>query len=286
MKFYLCAAAALSLFLPPAEPAFFGFLADIQKLRDETAAITQSLEKAAPPSKLANIASSTVSKTTGFTAGVLNSANSAIVNFGDASANWIKNMTNLGVNKGADAVIGEFQKYASTRKQFDNMTLPDINSKFSGITFTATGGYFAKFSSLYKNRNINVSIVDDGINIRIPLSLRTVDVGYNEFRAKFGFSMSGNFRVMINTNEINVILRLQTVNPCALNVERVEVTSLEGIKIEFQNSCKQCSSILSSMSSGLANFMRNMLKKQMQNGIDDALSKFVDNDSLLPWISD
>ncbi|KAF6201561.1 hypothetical protein GE061_003952 [Apolygus lucorum] len=260
---------------------FDSVLSNIQRLKEKTASISQAIEQTAPAGLIGNLASSVIGVSTNTTAKIIMTTTNKIDSVARDSLNWVRNFTNAYADKGADIILDKFEKYAA-KHNLDHMHLPDIETKIAGITVTASGGYFNSFTSLYKTKSINVTVTDGGILINIPLSLATLNTGYENFKAKMFFlSMSAGLSMQIKTNAINVILRLRAINPCALNVDRVEVSTLEGLSISYKTDCKTCSTIISKISSGFANFMKQTLKEQIQEGIDKGVQKIIKEDSFV-----
>uniref|UniRef100_A0A0A9WRF0 Putative translation initiation factor IF-2 n=1 Tax=Lygus hesperus TaxID=30085 RepID=A0A0A9WRF0_LYGHE len=255
--------------------------ASIQKLKEKTASISQAIERTAPAGPIGNLASSVIGVTTKTTAQVIRTTTIKIDAVAKDSLSWVKNFTSAYTDKGADFLVHKFQQYA-IKNNLDRMQLPDIETKISGVTVKASGGYFSSFASLIKPKSINVTVSDGDILINIPLSLATFNSGYENFQAKFFFlSMSAGLSLQVKTNAINVILRLKAINPCALNVDRVEVSALEGLSITYKTDCKTCSSIISKITSGFANFMKQTLKVQIQEGIDKGVQNIIKEDSFV-----
>lgn len=296
MKWFLLFVVVSCATLGLAEPFIFSTLMSIsrvtnitdslmdnlQKIRERTASINEDIEKIAPAGVLGNFASNVIYSTSNTTADVINSATHVIDVTAKDMVAWVKNTSFTYLEKGSEMVLHQFQQYAVSHNM-DNMTLPPIETKISGVQITASGGYFRSFASLFKQKSINVTVQgDQGISIGIPLSLGILDTGYTKFTAKLFFmSMSGSFRVKVQKNEIHVLLRLKATNSCALNVDRVEVVAMDGISVEFQSGCKSCGSMISQMSSGLANFMKRTLIKQVQEGIDKGIKNVLKADTFI-----
>lgn len=152
----------------------------------------------------------------------------------------------------------------------DVLTLPPISTSLFGFgTFQTSEGNFSRVSTLQQTGSVRMNITSlNSIRMSIPVRLQEMRVQYHNYTfSTWGMHLAGNVSATVANNSMLVHLRILSIPDCVVNIERVEILTLENIDVQLTGLCSFCSSI----ASFIVNFLHGMIQSEVQKAIDNEL---------------
>lgn len=187
------------------------------------------------------------------------------------------------MNGGVDFFLNQI-KLVVTTTNMDTVPLPDLDIPlYPGASLKASGGYFKKVSSISRGGDIVISRDGLAFILDFPVQLSDMEIGFKEYSITvfMGAGTSGDIKVGVANNKINIRIRLAISTSCAINVEKVDFAVLDGLDIQMSYGCSLCGYITDKASSYLANFLKNTIRLQIQGQIDSILKQTLSENSLI-----
>ncbi|XP_024218048.1 uncharacterized protein [Halyomorpha halys] len=180
----------------------------------------------------------------------------------------------------ANLLLNGANAYIITTKK-ETINLPEINTSVLGFgRFVANGGRLRNLSTMISNGQVRLQ--KSGLlalTIDVPVRLGNLSVEYDNYTFRtWGINLNGAVKVTIGKNAFLLKLELLGAADCTINVQRVELQTLEDINVELQGSF---ASFLKSATNYIAKFLQDMIKTEVQKALDEQLSTYVNNNGKL-----
>nr|ABR27836.1 salivary secreted protein [Triatoma infestans] len=187
-------------------------------------------------------------------------------------------------NTGADLLLAQYKLVATTTGVGSNLSLPEIKTESGYYKISATGGYFRSLSSLEKNGRINVTIQDsETVFIEIPMRFTQMQVGYENItlNAVYFLTISGGFSIDVKNNSVSIKLRLGMDSTCAISVEEVKITELDGITVNLEKFGGYTALATQYLTNFLISYMKNVISNQIQKAVGSNLKETLNKNSMI-----
>ena len=165
-------------------------------------------------------------------------------------------------------------------KRKQSIQLPALDTSLYGFgSFLTSRGRLSNLSTLSLDGRVSLQKSGLSLLIDIPAKLRELRVEYDSYSfSTWGVKLNGSIKADVKNNSLVIKVQILGSKNCTVNLRRIELQRLEDFQIDLGGGG---GGYLSSITSYIANYLKETIKSEVQKTLDEQLSSYLNTNSTL-----